>query len=225
MTNMYYFLIFYAVAYIRTVTFIYYLFLMSFQLPTLPYAYDTLEPVIDTRTMEIHHTKHHQAYVDNLNKAIVWTPAESLSLEQICASISQFSPTIRNNGGWHRNHSFFWTLLAPVWSSTMSSTVENALTASFGSVEAFKEQFSQAALSRFGSWRAWLVKTPDGKLVITSTPNQDNPLMDVAEVQWKPILWLDVWEHAYYLNYQNRRAEYVQKFWDVVNWEKIKEFF
>ncbi len=163
--------------------FIFYLFPMTFQLPALPYAYDALEPIIDALTMEIHHTKHHQAYVDNVNKAIVGTDAETMTLEQICASISQFSPAIRNNGGGHRNHSFFWTLLAPARSSKMSSTVENALTTSFGSVEAFKEQFSQAALSRFGSGRAWLVKTPDGKLVITSTPNQDNPLMDIADVE------------------------------------------
>lgn len=197
---------------------------MSFQLPTLPYAYDSLEPIIDARTMEIHHTKHHQAYVDNLNKAIVGTDAETLTLEQICTSVSQFSPAIRNNGGGHRNHSFFWTLLAPAWTSKMPSTVEHALTASFGSIEAFKEQFTQAALSRFGSGRAWLVKTADGKLMITSTPNQDNPLMDVADVQWTPVLWLDVWEHAYYLNYQNRRAEYVQKFWDVVNWSVVEKY-
>jgi Fe-Mn family superoxide dismutase len=195
---------------------------MIFQLPTLPYAYDALEPIIDARTMEIHHTKHHQAYIDNLNKAIVWTAAEQLSLEQICASISQFTPAIRNNGGWHWNHAFFWTLLAPVWASVLSSSLEKTLTDAFGSVSLFKEQFVQAALSRFGSWRVWLVKTSDGKLVITSTPNQDNPLMDVADVEWTPILWLDVREHAYYLNYQNRRAEYVQKFWDVVNWEVVE---
>lgn len=196
---------------------------MTFQLPTLPYAYDALEPIIDARTMEIHHSKHHQAYVDNLNKAIVGTDAETMTLEQICASISQFSPAIRNNGWGHRNHSFFWTLLDPAWTSTMSWAVENALTTSFGSVDTFKEQFAQAALSRFGSGRAWLVKTSDGKLVITSTPNQDNPLMDIADVQWTPVLWLDVREHAYYLNYQNRRAEYVQKFWDVVNWDLVEE--
>ena len=198
---------------------------MTFQLPALAYAYDALEPIIDARTMEIHHTKHHQAYVDNLNKAIVSSPAEAMSLEQICASISTYSPAIRNNAGGHRNHSFFWTLLTPIWTSSMSTSLEAKLTEAFGSVEECKTQFAQAALSRFGSGRAWLVKTTDGKLVITSTPNQDNPLMDVAEVQWTPLLWLDVREHAYYLNYQNRRAEYVEKFWEVVNWERVEELF
>ena len=196
---------------------------MVFQLPSLSYAYDALEPIIDARTMEIHHTKHHQAYVDNLNKAIVWTSAETMTLEQICGSISQFTPAIRNNWGGHWNHSFFWTLLCQVWTSTMSPALEQILIDTFGSVDAFKEQFTQAALSRFGSWRAWLVKTPDGKLVITSTPNQDNPLMDLAEVQWTPVLWLDVWEHAYYLTYQNRRVEYVQKFWEIVNWDVVEQ--
>jgi Fe-Mn family superoxide dismutase len=173
--------------------------------------------------MEIHHSKHHQAYVDNLNKAIDWTTAEQLTLEEICASISQYSPAIRNNAGGHRNHSFFWTLLTPVWSVKMSASLEKKLNESFWSIEEFKAQFTQAALTRFGSGRAWLVKTPDGKLIISSTPNQDNPLMDVAEVQWTPLLWLDVREHAYYLNYQNRRAEYVEKFWEVVNWERVEE--
>ncbi len=195
---------------------------MTFQLPTLSYAYNALEPIIDERTMEIHHTKHHQAYIDNLNKAIAWTPTEQLSLEQIFTSVSQFSPAIRNNAWGHRNHSFFWKLLAPVWSTTISPVLEKKLSDAFGSVETFKEQFAQAALSRFGSWRVWLVKTTDGTLAITSTPNQDNPLMDVADVEWTPILWLDVREHAYYLNYQNRRAEYAQKFWDVVNWEVVE---
>lgn len=196
---------------------------MTFQLPALSYAYNALEPIIDARTMEIHHTKHHQAYIDNLNKAIAWTPTEQLSLEQIFASVSQISPAIRNNAWGHRNHSFFWKLLAPVWSTIISPVLETKLSNAFGSVDAFKEQLSQAALSRFGSWRVWLVKTSDGTLAITSTPNQDNPLMDVADVQGTPILWLDVREHAYYLNYQNRRAEYVQKFWDVVNWSAVGE--
>jgi superoxide dismutase, Fe-Mn family len=195
---------------------------MNFQLPELPYAYDALEPIIDARTMEIHHSKHHQAYVDNLNTAIAGTDAESLSLEQICASISQFNPAVRNNAWGHRNHTFFWTLLSPAWSSTMSTSLENVLTDAFWSVDAFKEQFVQAAISRFGSGRAWLVKTSDGKLVITSTPNQDNPLMDIAEVRGTPILGLDVREHAYYLNYQNRRAEYAQKFWEILNWEVVE---
>jgi Fe-Mn family superoxide dismutase len=196
---------------------------MSFQLPQLPYAYDALEPIIDARTMEIHHTKHHQAYVDNLNKAIAGTDAESLSLEQICGFVSTHSMAVRNNAGGHRNHSFFWTLLTPVGSSKMSAALEKRFIETFGSVEEFKVQFGQAALSRFGSGRAWLVKTPDGKLVITSTPNQDNPLMDLAEVKGTPLLGLDVREHAYYLNYQNRRAEYVEKFWDIVNWDVVEK--
>lgn len=196
---------------------------MTFQLPALWYAYDALEPIIDARTMEIHHTKHHQAYVDNCNKAIAWTEAEHTSLEAVCTSISQYTPAVRNNAGGHRNHSFFRTLLCPVWTETMSWTLEKTLTDAFGSVDLFKEQFTQAALSRFGSWRAWLVKTTDGKLIITSTPNQDNPLMDLAEIQWTPVLWLDVREHAYYLTYQNRRAEYVQNFWEIVNWKRVEE--
>lgn len=196
---------------------------MAFQLPSLWYGYDALEPIIDARTMEIHHTKHHQAYVDNLNKAVAGTPAESMNVEKICASISQYSPAIRNNAGGHRNHSFFWTLLAPAWSVKMSSSLEKTINDTFWTVEEFKAQFAQAALSRFGSGRAWLVKMPDGKLVITSTPNQDNPLMDIAEAQGSPVLGLDVREHAYYLNYQNKRAEYVEKFWEVVNWDAVEE--
>jgi len=200
-----------------------YQFLMTFQLPNLPFAYDALEPSIDARTMEIHHSKHHQWYVDNLNKAIVWTDAETKTLEQICNSISLYTSALRNNVWWHRNHSFFWTLLTPTWTSQMSASLEKTLTGTFWSLEEFKAQFTQAALSRFGSGRAWLVKTSDGKLVITSTPNQDNPLMDVSEVKWTPVLWLDVREHAYYLNYQNRRAEYIEKFWDVVNRKRVEE--
>ncbi|PIY30515.1 MAG: superoxide dismutase, partial [Bacteroidetes bacterium CG_4_10_14_3_um_filter_42_6] len=177
---------------------------MSFKLPALDYAYDALESSIDARTMEIHHTKHHQAYINNLNNAIKDTPWENKTIEEIMATISTAGSAIRNNGGGHYNHSIFWKMLSPNGGGQPGGDLLEAINSTFGSFEQFKEAFSKAAATRFGSGWAWLVKTKTG-LVVTSTPNQDNPLMDVAEVKGTPILALDVWEHAYYLHYQNRR--------------------
>ena len=196
-----------------------------FELPSLPYAFEALEPHIDARTMEIHHGKHHQAYVNNLNNALKDTAdAAGKSLEEILASVSKFPMAVRNNGGGHWNHSLFWQLLSPTGGGLPSGKLADAITASFGSFDAFKEQFNTAATTRFGSGWAWLVLHGD-KLVVTSTANQDNPLMDVAEVKGTPILALDVWEHAYYLHYQNRRPDYIGAFWNVVNWEKASALF
>ena len=197
---------------------------MSFTLPALPYTHDALEPHIDTLTMQIHHGKHHQAYVDNLNKAVAGTPNEGKSLEALVAVAGSISPAVRNNGGGHWNHSFFWESLAPQAGGTPEGALAAAIDASFGSFDAFKEKFNNAGMTRFGSGWAWLL-LKDGKLEISSTPNQDNPLMDVAEVKGTPLLGADVWEHAYYLKYQNRRAEYLNAFWAVVSWKKIAERF
>jgi Fe-Mn family superoxide dismutase len=197
---------------------------MAFTLPALPYAYDALEPYIDTTTMQIHHDKHHQAYVDNLNKAVAGTPNENKSLEELVKSAGSISPAVRNNGGGHWNHSFFWEILAPKAGGTPSGNVAEAIDAAFGSFDSLKEKLNAAGVGRFGSGWAWLI-VKDGKLEISSTPNQDNPLMDVAEVKGSPILGVDVWEHAYYLKYQNRRAEYLGAFWNVVNWAKVTEHF
>ena len=194
---------------------------MSFTLPKLQYAYNALEPYIDALTMEIHYSKHHQAYIDNLNKAIGGTPNEHLSLEEIVKNAGSISPAVRNNGGGHWNHSFFWESLSPNKSSHNEKLL-TAINASFESVDNFKTLFAQAGMTRFGSGWAWLIKK-DEKLVICSTPNQDNPLMDVAEVKGTPILGVDVWEHAYYLKYQNKRADYLAAFWNVVNWDKVGE--
>jgi len=193
---------------------------MSFTLPALPYAFDALEPHIDTKTMQIHHGKHHQAYVDNLNKAIAGTEHEDKTLEQLVAAAGSISPAVRNNGGGHWNHSFFWESMAPNGGYTPGGKLGDALNASFGSFEAFKEKFANAGMTRFGSGWAWLI-LKDGKLEVSSTPNQDNPLMDVADVKGTPLLGCDVWEHAYYLHYQNRRADYLAAFWNLVNWEKV----
>jgi len=196
-----------------------------FELPSLPYAFEALEPHIDARTMEIHHGKHHQAYVNNLNNALKDNAdAAGKSLEEILASMSKFPMAVRNNGGGHWNHSLFWQLLSPTGGGLPSGKLADAITASFGSFDAFKEQFNTAATTRFGSGWAWLVLHGD-KLVVTSTANQDNPLMDIAEVKGTPILALDVWEHAYYLHYQNRRPDYIGAFWNVVNWEKASTLF
>jgi Fe-Mn family superoxide dismutase len=197
---------------------------MAFTLPSLPYPHDALEPHIDARTMEIHHGKHHQAYVDNLNKAISGTPSENKSLEELVKIAGTISPAVRNNGGGHWNHSFFWEILGPKAGGQPSGNVATAINSAFGSFDSFKEKFNNAGLTRFGSGWAWLI-VKDGKLEITSTPNQDNPLMDVAEVKGHPILGVDVWEHAYYLKYQNKRAEYLNAFWNVVNWRKVEEHF
>lgn len=196
---------------------------MAFELPKLAYAYDALEPTIDARTMEIHHTKHHQAYVDNLNNAIAGTDLEGKSLEEIQKTGTD-KAAVRNNGGGHYNHSLFWELLTPGGSKEPVGNVKAEIE-KIGGFEKFKEDFSNAAKTRFGSGWAWLLKNSDGSLVVSSTPNQDNPLMPVADVQGTPILGLDVWEHAYYLNYQNRRPDYVSAFFDVINWDKVEELY
>jgi len=197
---------------------------MAFTLPALPYAHDALEPTIDTLTMQIHHGKHHQAYVDNLNKAIAGTPNENKSLEELVANAGSISPAVRNNGGGHWNHTFFWETLAPKAGSKPSGKLAAAIDAAFGSFDEFKTKFAAAGAGRFGSGWAWLI-VKDGKLEISSTPNQDNPLMDVAEVKGTPILGVDVWEHAYYLKYQNKRPDYLGAIWDVINWKKVEERF
>ena len=197
---------------------------MAFELPKLPYAYAALEPHIDARTMEIHHTKHHQAYITNLNAALAGSPNEGKSIEELMAGISSLPPAVRNNGGGHYNHSLFWQIMGPNAGGTPTGVLGDAINSAFGSFDKFKEEFGKAGATRFGSGWAWLVKH-DGKLVITSTPNQDNPLMDVAEVKGAPLLGLDVWEHAYYLNYQNRRPDYIAAFWNVVNWTEVTERF
>ena len=197
---------------------------MAFTLPALPYAHEALEPHIDTLTMQIHHGKHHQAYVDNLNKAIAGTPNENKSLEELVKAAGSISPAVRNNGGGHWNHSFFWEILAPNGGGQPSGKLAEAITAAFGSLEALQEKVNTAGTTRFGSGWAWLI-VKDGKLEVSSTPNQDNPLMDVAEVKGTPILGIDVWEHAYYLKYQNKRPDYLKAFWNVVNWSKVAEHF
>lgn len=196
---------------------------MSFELPKLGYAYEALEPTIDAKTMEIHHSKHHQAYVDNLNKAIEGTDLQGQSIEDVCKNGSE-KPAVRNNGGGHFNHTLFWEILTPGGSKEPVGSVKAAIE-NYGGFEKFKNDFSDAAKTRFGSGWAWLVKNEDGSVSVTSTPNQDNPLMPVADVQGTPVLGLDVWEHAYYLNYQNRRPDYVTAFFDVVNWDKVEELF
>jgi len=197
---------------------------MAFTLAPLPYAYEALEPHIDTLTMQIHHDKHHQAYVDNLNKAVAGTDNESKSLEDLVKVAGSISPAVRNNGGGHWNHTFFWESLAGNAGGKPSGKLAEDIDAAFGSFDAFKEKFNQAGMTRFGSGWAWLIKK-DGKLEVSSTPNQDNPLMDVAEVKGTPLLGADVWEHAYYLKYQNKRADYLTAFWNVVNWNKVAERF
>jgi len=197
---------------------------MAFTLPALPYPHDALEPSIDARTMEIHHGKHHQAYVDNLNKAISGTPSENKSLEELVKMAGSISPAVRNNGGGHWNHSFFWEILGPKAGGQPSGNVAAAINNAFGSFDAFKEKFNNAGLTRFGSGWAWLI-VKDGKLEVSSTPNQDNPLMDVAEVKGTPILGADVWEHAYYLKYQNKRADYLAAIWNVISWDHVAKRF
>lgn len=195
---------------------------MPFTLAPLPYSHDALEPHIDTLTMQIHHGKHHQAYVDNLNKAIAGTPHENSSIEELVQKAGSISPAVRNNGGGHWNHTFFWESLSANAGGQPSGKLAEAINQAFGSFDAFKEKFTQAGITRFGSGWAWLI-VANGKLEVISTPNQDNPLMDVAEVKGTPILGVDVWEHAYYLKYQNRRPEYLSAFWNVINWNKIGE--
>lgn len=195
---------------------------MSFELPNLPYAYDALEPHIDAQTMEIHHTKHHNAYVTKLNGAIEGTDAADKSLEDIIKNVSNYSTAVRNNGGGHYNHSFFWPLLSAKGGQP-GGKLADAINSTFGSLDKLKEEFNNAAATRFGSGWAWLIVDESGNLKVTSTPNQDNPLMDVAEVKGTPVLGLDVWEHAYYLKYQNKRPDYIAAFWNVVNWEQAEK--
>ncbi len=197
---------------------------MAFELPKLPYAYNALEPHIDARTMEIHHSKHHNAYVTNLNSAIAGKPEEALSLEEILKNVSKYPVAVRNNGGGHYNHSMFWNLMKQNGGGEPTGALGDAIKATFGTFNDFKTQFNAAATTRFGSGWAWLCVS-GGKLTVCSTPNQDNPLMDVAECKGTPVLGLDVWEHAYYLHYQNRRPDYINAFWNVVNWEEVAKRF
>ena len=196
---------------------------MAFELPQLPYAHNALEPNIDTQTMEIHHGKHHAAYVNNLNAAIQGTENEGKSIEELLANVSRLSPAVRNNGGGHFNHDLFWKVMSPNGGGEPTGKLADAINAAFGSFEAFKDAFAKAAATRFGSGWAWLAVTADKQLCVTSTPNQDNPLMDIADCQGTPIVGLDVWEHAYYLNYQNRRPDYIAAFWNVVNWTAVND--
>ncbi len=197
---------------------------MSFKLPSLKYSYAALEPHIDARTMEIHHTKHHAAYTNNLNSAVENTGMAGLSIEDLLKEISKHPAGVRNNGGGFYNHNLFWEVMSPDGGGEPSGKLLEAINSSFGSFDAFKEGFSKAAATRFGSGWAWLVKQDSG-LIISSTPNQDNPLMDVADVKGVPVLGLDVWEHAYYLNYQNRRPDYIAAFWNVINWDEVSRRF
>ncbi len=198
---------------------------MAFTLPALPYATDALEPHIDKMTMEIHHGKHHQAYVTNLNKALEGKPEANSPIEDIIKNISKFPPAVRNNGGGHYNHTMFWTLLSPNGGGEPSGDLATAINSAFGSFADFKTKFAEAGTTRFGSGWAWLTVGADKKLQVSSTPNQDSPLMDIAEVKGTPILGMDVWEHAYYLKYQNRRPDYIAAFWNVVNWNHVTELY
>jgi len=196
----------------------------KFELPQLPYSFDALEPNIDARTMEIHHGKHHAGYVAKLNAAVEGTDLKDKSLESIFTNISSLSTAVRNNGGGHYNHSLFWSIMGANKGGQPTGALSEAINSQFGSFEDFRTLFSNAAASRFGSGWAWLIKNESG-LAITSTPNQDNPLMDVSEVNGTPILGLDVWEHAYYLNYQNRRPDYISSFFNVINWDEVLNRF
>ncbi len=196
----------------------------KFELAPLPYAFNALEPYVDARTMEIHHDKHHAAYVNNLNKALEGTELEGKSFEDLFKNISKAPVAVRNNGGGVYNHNLFWEIMGPNKGGEPTGAFAEAINSTFGSFEKFKELFSTAGATRFGSGWAWLVVS-DGKLVVSSTPNQDNPLMDVADVKGTPILTLDVWEHAYYLNYQNRRPDYISAWWNVVNWDEVAKRF
>ena len=196
---------------------------MAHTLPDLPYAFEALEPHIDAKTMEIHHDKHHKAYVDNLNKAIEGTDAADLSLEELMANISKYPASVRNNGGGHFNHSLFWTVLGKEGGAP-SGALSAAIDEAFGGLDGLKEKMNDAGSKRFGSGWAWLI-VKDGKLEVTSSPNQDNPLMDVAEVKGTPIFGIDVWEHAYYLKYQNKRPDYLSAIWNVVNWSEVAKRF
>ncbi len=195
----------------------------QFKQTPLPYAYNALEGNIDAQTMEIHYSKHAAGYVNNLNKAIAGTPLEKESLETILSHISKETPAVRNNAGGHYNHELFWTVLTPNKSTQPSEKLLKAINETFGSLDNFKKEISKAGADRFGSGWAWLIVTPQKKLAITSTANQDNPLMDIAEVKGTPILGIDVWEHAYYLKYQNKRADYLTAIWNVTNWDEVSK--
>ena len=197
---------------------------MAFTLPALPYAHDALEPHIDKMTMEIHHGKHHAAYITNLNNAIKDTEWDNKSIEEILANVSKRPVAVRNNGGGHYNHTMFWQLMAPNAGGQPSGALADAINGAFTSLDKFKETLANAGMTRFGSGWAWLI-VQNGKLAVCSTPNQDNPLMDIAETKGFPILGVDVWEHAYYLKYQNRRADYLAAFWNVVNWNEVAKRF
>jgi len=197
---------------------------MAFELPSLPYAFDALEPHFDARTMEIHHGKHHNAYVTNLNNAIAGTDLEGKSLEELM-KVAGSNTAVRNNGGGHWNHSLFWQILSPTGGGAPSGELAAAIDAKFGSFDALKETFNKAAATRFGSGWAWLCVDTKKELCVCSSPNQDNPLMDVAECPGTPIMGLDVWEHAYYLHYQNRRPDYIAAFWNVINWDEVSKRF
>ncbi|MEA5426413.1 MULTISPECIES: superoxide dismutase [Arcicella] len=198
---------------------------MAFVLDPLPYANDALEPHFDALTMEIHHDRHHNTYVTNLNAAVAGTELEGKSLEELVSEVSKYSPAIRNNGGGHWNHTFFWNILSPNGGGAPVGTLAEAITAKFGSFEAFKDEFKKAGLTRFGSGWAWLVVTADGSIAVSSTPNQDNPLMDIADVKGTPIIGIDVWEHAYYLKFQNKRPDYIDSFWNLVDWAGAESRF
>lgn len=194
---------------------------MAFKLPDLPYAHDALEPYIDARTMEIHHGKHHAGYTSKLNDAIDGTPLADKSIEQILANLDMSNSAVRNNGGGFYNHKLFWKIMTPNGKGKPSGALANAIDNSFGSFSAFKDKFSNAAATRFGSGWAWLCVHPGGKLEVCSTPNQDNPLMPSTGCGGSPILGIDVWEHAYYLHYQNRRPDYIDAFYNVINWDEV----
>jgi Fe-Mn family superoxide dismutase len=196
---------------------------MAFELPALSYATDALEPHIDKTTMEIHHGKHHQAYVDNLNKALAGTDGENQSIEDIQKNVSKYPAAVRNNGGGHFNHTLYWSIMAPNAGGAPTGDLAKAIDEAFGSFDEFKKKFAEAGTTRFGSGWAWLSVGSDGKVQVSSTPNQDNPLMDVAEVKGTPILGMDVWEHAYYLKYQNKRPDYIAAFWNVVDWNAVAD--
>lgn len=193
----------------------------KFELPELPYSFDALEPHIDARTMEIHHGKHHNGYVTKLNGAVEGTDLEGKSLEELLTNVSKYPTAVRNNGGGHYNHSLFWTVMGPNKGGEPSGDLADAINNAFGSFDKFKEEFSNAAATRFGSGWAWLIVKDDGSLAVTSTPNQDNPVMDVADEKGTPVLGIDVWEHAYYLKYQNKRPDYIAAFWNVINWDEV----
>lgn len=195
---------------------------MAFKLPDLPYDFAALEPHIDARTMEIHHDRHHKAYTDNLNKALEGTPNENKSIEEILTNVSSLPMAVRNNGGGYYNHNLFWEVMTPNGGGNPTGAIADAINKAFGSFDAMKEQFANAAATRFGSGWAWLISN-NGELKIGSTPNQDNPLMDVSELKGTPVLGLDVWEHAYYLKYQNKRPDYISAWWNVVNWEEVNK--